>query len=168
MLKRKICVVTGSRAEYGLLFWLLKELEVDPDIELQIIVTGMHLSTQFGSTVDVVEQDGFRISEKIDMAIFGDTSKDITRSLGVGVIGFADVLDRLRPHIMVVLGDRYEVFAAAQAAMIAQIPIAHLHGGEVTMGAFDEAIRHSITNLLFVSNQWMVIFRVIMSLAVNR
>jgi len=145
--KRKICIVTGTRAEYGLLYWLMKEIQEDPDLELQVIATGMHLSPEFGLTYQKIEEDGFRIDEKVEMLLSSDTPVGISKSIGLGVIGFADALARLKPDIMVVLGDRYEIFAAAQAAMIARIPIAHIHGGEATEGAIDEAIRHAITKM---------------------
>ena len=145
--KRKICVVTGTRAEYGLLSWLMKEIQDDPDLTLQILVTGMHLSPEFGLTYQKIEEDGFRIDEKVEMLLSSDTPVGITKSIGLGVIGFADALARLKPDIMLVLGDRYEIFAAAQAAMIARIPIAHIHGGEATEGLIDEPIRHAITKL---------------------
>lgn len=147
MKKRKICIVTGTRAEYGLLYWLMKEIQEDPDLELQVIATGMHLSPEFGLTYQKIEEDGFRIDEKVEMLLSSDTPVGISKSIGLGVIGFADALARLKPDIMVVLGDRYEIFAAAQAAMIARIPIAHIHGGEATEGAIDEAIRHAITKM---------------------
>lgn len=147
MSKRKICVVTGSRAEYGLLYWLMKEIQDDSDLELQVIATGMHLSPEFGLTYRVIEEDGFIINAKVEMLMSSDTPVGITKSIGLGVIGFADVLDRLKPDIMVVLGDRYEILAAAQAAMVARIPIAHISGGEKTEGVMDEAIRHSITKM---------------------
>lgn len=156
---RKICVVTGTRAEYGLLYWLMKEIQADCDLELQIIVTGMHLSPEFGLTYKVIEQDGFTIDEKVEMLLSSDTSVGIAKSIGLGVIGFADALDRLKPDILVVLGDRYEILAAAQAAMVAKIPIAHIAGGDTTEGAYDEAIRHSITkmsHLHFVTNEQAV------------
>jgi len=145
--KRKICVVTGTRAEYGLLYWLMKEIQDDPEMALQIIATGMHLSPEFGLTYQKIEEDGFRIDEKVEMLLSSDTPVGITKSIGLGIIGFADALARLKPDIMLVLGDRYEIFAAAQAAMIARIPIAHIHGGETTEGAFDEAMRHAITKM---------------------
>ncbi|WP_206810937.1 UDP-N-acetylglucosamine 2-epimerase [Paradesulfitobacterium ferrireducens] len=144
---RKICVVTGSRAEYGLLFWLLREIQQDHDLELQLVVTGMHLAPEFGLTYRIIEEDGFCIEEKVDMLLSSDTPVGIAKSLGLGTISFADVFDRLKPDILVLLGDRYEILAAAQAALIANIPIAHLHGGEATEGAIDEAIRHSITKM---------------------
>jgi UDP-hydrolysing UDP-N-acetyl-D-glucosamine 2-epimerase len=145
--KRKICVVTGTRAEYGLLYWLMKEIDAAPDLELQIVVTGMHLAPEFGSTYRQIEADGFAIDAKVEMLLSSDSPVGITKSVGLGVIGFADALARLRPDIVVLLGDRFEILAAAQAAMIARIPIAHLHGGETTEGAFDEGIRHAITKM---------------------
>jgi len=147
MKKRKICIVTGSRAEYGLLFWLMKEIQNDPALQLQIIATGMHLSPEFGLTYRQIEEDGFAIDEKVEMLLSSDTPVGIAKSVGLGVIGFADALDRLKPDILVVLGDRFEILAATQAAMIARIPIAHIHGGETTEGAIDEAIRHAITKM---------------------
>src|SRR5450759_937500 len=142
---RKICVVTGSRAEYGLLYWLMKEIQADPELELQLIVTGMHLSPEFGMTYKVIEDDGFVIDAKVEMLLSSDTPVGIAKSMGLGVIGFADALKRLNPEILVLLGDRYEILAAAEAALVAKLPIAHIAGGDVTEGAFDEAIRHSIT-----------------------
>ena len=147
MAKRKICIVTGTRAEYGLLYWLMREIQSDPGLELQIIATGMHLSPEFGLTYKKIEEDEFTINEKVEMLLSSDTPIGIAKSVGLGVIGFADVLARLQPDIMVVLGDRFETLAAVQAAMIARIPIAHIHGGETTEGAIDEAIRHAITKM---------------------
>lgn len=147
MHRRRICIVTGSRAEYGLLFWLMKEIQNDQDLELQLIATGMHLSPEFGLTYKKIEEDGFVIDKKVEMLLSSDGAIGITKSLGIGVIGFADAFDDLRPDVVVLLGDRFEAFAAAQAAMIAQIPIAHIHGGEKTEGAMDEAFRHSITKM---------------------
>ncbi len=145
--KRKICVITGSRAEYGLLYWLMKEIQSDPDLDLQVIVTGMHLSPEFGLTYKVIEKDGFVIHEKVDMLLSSDTAVGVTKSMGLATIGFADAFERLKPDLVVILGDRFEILAAAQAALVAQIPIAHIHGGELTEGAVDEAIRHSITKM---------------------
>lgn len=143
---RKICVVTGTRAEYGLLYWLIKEIETDKDLELQIIVTGMHLSPEFGLTFKEIEKE-FTIDKKIEMLLSSDTSVGIAKSMGLAQISFAESYEELKPDILIVLGDRYEIFSAVSAAMIAQIPIAHLHGGETTEGAFDESIRHSITKM---------------------
>lgn len=156
MPERKICIVTGSRAEYGLLYWLMKEIQADPDLQLQIVATGMHLSPEFGLTYKVIEEDGFILDAKVEMLLASDTPIGIAKSMGLGVIGFADTLGLLRPDILVLLGDRYEILAAAQAAMVARIPIAHIAGGDVTEGAFDEAIRHCITkiaHLHFVTNE---------------
>jgi UDP-hydrolysing UDP-N-acetyl-D-glucosamine 2-epimerase len=148
--KRKICVVTGSRAEYGLLYWLMKEVAADPDLQLQIIATGMHLSPEFGLTYRQIEADGFTIDAKVEMLLSSDSPAGIAKSMGLGVIGFADALDRLKPDILVILGDRFEVFAAAQVALVERIPIAHISGGECTEGVIDEAIRHAITKMSFM------------------
>jgi len=144
--KRKICVVTGTRAEYGLLYWLMNEIQDDKDLELQLIVTGMHLSPEFGLTYKEIEKD-FKIDKKIEMLLSSDTAIGISKSMGLAQISFADAYEELQPNILVVLGDRYEIFSAVSSAMIARIPIAHLHGGETTEGAFDESIRHSITKM---------------------
>jgi len=154
-MSRKICVITGTRADYGLLYWLMKKIQEDHDLELQIIATGMHLSPEFGLTYQVIEQDGFRINAKVEMLLSSDTPVGLAKSIGLAVIGFADALDRLRPDIIVILGDRYEMLAASQSALVARIPVAHIAGGDTTEGAFDEAIRHSITkmaHLHFVTN----------------
>lgn len=142
----KICVVTGTRAEYGLLYWLMKEIDSDSELELQIIVTGMHLSPEFGLTYKIIEQE-FNINKKIEMLLSSDTPVGISKSIGLAQISFSEAYDELKPDLVILLGDRYEIFAAATAAMVARIPIAHLHGGETTEGAFDEAIRHSITKM---------------------
>ncbi len=143
---RKICIVTGTRAEYGLLYWLMKEIESDNELELQIIATGMHLSPEFGLTYKEIEKE-FKIDKKIEMLLSSDTSIGISKSMGLAQISFAEAYEELKSNIVVVLGDRYEIFSATSAAMIARIPIAHLHGGETTEGAFDESIRHSITKM---------------------
>ena len=145
---KKICVVTGTRAEYGLLYWLMKAIQNDPDLELQVIVTGMHLSPEFGLTYKEVEKE-FNINKKIEMLLSSDTAVGISKSMGLAQISFAEAYEELQPDLVVLLGDRYEIFSAASAAMIARIPIAHLHGGETTEGAFDEAIRHSITKMAY-------------------
>tara|TARA_R100000789_G_scaffold11804_1_gene15739 strand:+ start:2528 stop:3703 length:1176 start_codon:yes stop_codon:yes gene_type:complete len=144
---RKVCVVTGTRAEFGLLRWLMGEIQSHPELELQVIATGMHLSPEFGSTYHEIEEAGFEIDARVEMLLSSDTNTAVTKSMGLGVIGFADAYERLAPDIVVVLGDRFEIFAATSAAMIAGVPVAHLHGGETTEGAFDEAIRHSITKM---------------------
>jgi len=145
--KKKICVVTGSRADYGLLHWLMKSIENETDLELQIIVTGMHLSPEFGLTYKEIEKDGYYIDKKVEMLLSADTSSAISKSTGLGLIGFADAFHELNPDIVVLLGDRFEVLAAAIAANFAKIPISHISGGETTAGALDEAIRHSITKM---------------------
>ncbi|MDW7643583.1 MAG: UDP-N-acetylglucosamine 2-epimerase [Desulfuromonadales bacterium] len=155
MNKRKICVVTGTRADYGLLFWLLKELHFDDRCELQVIATGMHLSPEFGLTYRQIEDDGFRIDAKVEMLLSSDSPIGIAKSMGLGVIGFADAYQSLVPDLLVVLGDRFEILAAVQAALPRRIPVAHIAGGDTTEGAMDEAIRHSITkmsHLHFVTN----------------
>lgn len=146
MNKRKICVVTGTRAEYGLLYWLMRELKSDQEIKLQIIVTGMHLSPEFGLTYKEIEKD-FKIDRKLEILTSFDTSLDTSKAMGSAQISFAEAYEELRPDIIVVLGDRYEIFSAVTAAMIARIPVAHIHGGEATEGLVDEAIRHSISKM---------------------
>ncbi len=150
MVSRKICIVTGSRSEYGLLRILMEEISNNPELELQIVVTGMHLSPEFGLTYKEIENDGFVINRKVEMQLSSDTPTGITKSTGLGVVGFADVFADIRPDILVILGDRYESFAAVITALFFKIPVAHLHGGETTEGAFDEAIRHSITKMAYL------------------
>jgi UDP-hydrolysing UDP-N-acetyl-D-glucosamine 2-epimerase len=144
---RRIAVFTGTRAEYGLLYWLMRDIQSDSELDLQVIVSGMHLSPEFGETWKQIESDGFRIDAKVEMLLSSDTSVGIAKSIGLGTIGFADTLERLHPDILVVLGDRFEALAVVQAAMIMRIPVAHLHGGELTEGLIDEAVRHSITKM---------------------
>lgn len=144
---KTIAVFTGTRAEYGLLHPLLTKLARHPEMDLQLIVSGMHLSPQFGETWRTIEADGFTIDAKVEMLLASDTSCGVAKSMGVGVIGFADALERLRPDCLVILGDRYEALAIAQVAAVMRIPIAHLHGGELTEGAYDDPIRHAITKL---------------------
>lgn len=147
MTKRKVCVVTGTRAEYGLLYWLMKEIQSDDEMELQLVVTGMHLSPEFGLTYKQIEEDGFRIDEKVEMLLSSDTAVGVVKSMGLATIGFADAFEKLNPDLLVILGDRFEMLVVAQVALITGIPIAHLHGGELTYGAYDDAIRHSITKM---------------------
>jgi len=145
--KRKVCVVTGSRAEYGLLYWLLKEIQLTDNLGLQIVVTGMHLSQEFGLTYKVIKDDGFDIDCKVEMLVSTDTGVGVGKSMGLGMIGFSDAFDRLRPDLLLVLGDRFEIFTAASVATVLRIPIAHIHGGETTEGAYDESFRHSISKM---------------------
>ena len=144
---KKIAIFTGTRAEYGLLYWLLKDIHQDPDLELQLLVSAMHLSPEFGMTYQQIEADGFTITEKVEMLLSSDSAVGTAKSMGLGVIGFADALTRMKPDVLVILGDRFEALAVAQTAMILRIPIAHIHGGEITEGAYDDAIRHAITKL---------------------
>ena len=153
---KKVCVVTGSRAEYGLLRWVMEGIRQSPKLKLQTIVTGMHLSSKFGHTANVIESDGFKIDYKVKIPLKSDTSEATLKSMGIGMNGFANALAQLKPDMLLVLGDRYEIFIACIAAMITKIPISHLHGGESTEGMVDEAIRHSISkmsHLHLVSNQ---------------
>jgi GDP/UDP-N,N'-diacetylbacillosamine 2-epimerase (hydrolysing) len=144
---RKICVVTTSRAEYGLLFWLMKEIQADPELQLQLVVTGTHLSPEFGSTVNLIRDDGFRIDRQFDLQLMGDKPTDITHALAVALDGFASAFLTLNPDIIVLLGDRFEILGAASAALIANLPIAHIHGGELSLGAIDDSIRHAVTKM---------------------
>jgi UDP-hydrolysing UDP-N-acetyl-D-glucosamine 2-epimerase len=144
---RKIAVFTGTRAEYGLLYWLMKDIENDPELELKLIVSGTHLSPEFGNTYKQIESDGFNIDDKVEMLLSSDTQQGVAKSMGLGVIGFADSLTRLAPDILIILGDRFEALAIAQVATIFKLPIFHFHGGEITQGAYDDSIRHAITKL---------------------
>jgi GDP/UDP-N,N'-diacetylbacillosamine 2-epimerase (hydrolysing) len=146
-MKRKVCVFTGTRAEYGILHWLMKGIQNELDLELQLIVSGTHLSSEFGLTYKEIEKDGFTIDKKVEMILSADTPSAISKSTGLGMIGFADAYNDLKPDVVVLLGDRYELIAASLSALYCSIPIAHIAGGESTIGAFDEAIRHSITKM---------------------
>lgn len=155
-MSRRICVVTGNRADYGLMQWVLHDLKLEPNIELQLLVTGAHLSPEFGSTVRQIEADGFTIAKRVEMLLSSDTPNGIAKSIGLGVIGMSDALADLGPDVAMVLGDRYEILAAAQACLVHNIPLAHIAGGDTTEGAFDESIRHAITkmaHLHFVTNE---------------
>ena len=152
---KNICIVTGTRAEYGLLRWLMDGINKSTKLELQIIATGMHLSPEFGLTYKEIENDGFKIDRKVEMLVSSDSSNGIVKSMGLGMIGITDALEDLKPDLLLVLGDRYEIFSAVSASMVYRIPVAHLHGGEATEGLIDEPIRHSITkmsHLHFVAN----------------
>jgi UDP-hydrolysing UDP-N-acetyl-D-glucosamine 2-epimerase len=152
----KVAVVTGSRAEYGLLYWVLRELRDAPAIELQLLVTGMHLAPEFGQTVAEIERDGFEIAQRLECLLSSDTPGGVAKSMALGLIGMSDALERLRPDVLLVLGDRFEIMVAVQACLVHGIPVAHIGGGDTTEGAFDEAIRHAITkmsHLHFVTNE---------------
>ncbi|MDB4835626.1 UDP-N-acetylglucosamine 2-epimerase [Gammaproteobacteria bacterium] len=144
---KTVCVVTGTRAEYGLLRWVMEGIEKSPSLNLQLVVTGMHLSPEFGLTVNEIKSHGFVVDRCVEMLVSSDTPTGITKSIGLGLTGFADVMADLEPDLVLILGDRYEILAAAISAMIARVPLAHLHGGEATEGSIDEAIRHSITKM---------------------
>lgn len=144
---RKIAIVTGTRAEYGLLYWIIKGIHEDPGLQLQLIVTGMHLMPEFGMTVNVIEENGFPVAEKVEMPLSSDTEEAIATSMGIGMVGFAKAYEKLRPDILLVLGDRFEILSAVSAAVPFRIPVAHIHGGETTEGAMDELFRHAITKM---------------------
>ncbi|AQS38860.1 UDP-N-acetyl-D-glucosamine 2-epimerase, UDP-hydrolysing [Shewanella psychrophila] len=144
---KRIAVFTGTRAEYGLLYWVIKGLNESIEAELQLLVGGMHLSPEFGKTIHQIEKDGFPIAEKMEFLLSSDTPVGISKSMGLALICAADTLERTKPDLLVVLGDRFESMAVCQAAMVAQIPIAHIHGGEITEGLIDEAVRHSMTKM---------------------
>lgn len=143
----KICIATGTRAEYGLLKPLIDKIKADRGFELQLLVTGAHLSPEFGLTYELIKADDYSYLEKVEMLLSSDTATGIVKSMGLGMIGYADVFERLRPDLLIILGDRYEMLAVASSALIFKIPIAHLHGGELTEGAYDDAIRHAITKM---------------------
>lgn len=147
MSKKKICVFTGTRAEYGLLKPLMEEIKKDSELELDVVVSGMHLSPEFGLTYREIERDGFYVSDKVEMLLSSDTPVGVAKSIGLGIIGYSEALDRLKPEIVVVLGDRFEAMAFALASFTLRIPIAHLYGGELTKGVLDDGYRHSITKL---------------------
>lgn len=143
----KVCVITSTRADYGLLRWVMRTIKDDNELKLQTLVTGMHLSPEFGLTYKEIEQDGFYIDRKVEMLTSSDTSVGIAKSMGLGLIGFSEAISQMKPDLILVLGDRFEIFSAVSAAFVARVPVAHLHGGETTIGAFDEAFRHSITKM---------------------
>ena len=143
----KICVVTGRRAEYGLLSRLMQMIQEDSGLKLQVIATNMHLSPEFGLTYQEIEKDGFFINKKVEMLLSSDTANGTAKSVGLATIGFADAYEDLKPDLLLVLGDRYEILSAVTTALFYKIPVAHLHGGEITEGAYDDAIRHAITKM---------------------
>ncbi|MBE6097700.1 MAG: UDP-N-acetylglucosamine 2-epimerase (hydrolyzing) [Schwartzia succinivorans] len=147
MQKRKICIVTGTRAEYGLLYRLMKKLQTDPEFILQIIVTGMHLAPEFGMTSCQIEKEGFKIDKKIEIQLASDTKIGMAKTVGLGIISMSDALWELQPDLVVILGDRYEALAIAETCLLLNIPIAHIAGGEITEGAVDNSIRHAITKM---------------------
>lgn len=147
---KKIAVFTGTRADYGLLYWLISDIQASEELTLQLIVSGSHLSPEFGNTFEQIEKDGFHIDEKIEMLLSSNSAVGTAKSMGLGVIGYAEALDRLRPDVLVILGDRFEALSMAQTATIMGIAILHIHGGEITEGAYDDAIRHAITKLSLV------------------
>ena len=153
---RNICFVTGSRADFGLLIWPMRAIRETAGLKLQLVATGMHLSPEFGTTIDNIRDEGFVVDETVESLLSSDSGVGVAKSVGLGIIGFADAFTRLKPDLVVVLGDRYETFAAAQAAMFMRLPMAHLFGGDVTEGAIDESIRHAISkmaHLHFTSNK---------------
>ena len=144
---RKICFLTGSRAEYGLLSGLIKKVQKNKSFSSQLIVTGTHLSKEYGNTIDFIIKDKIKISRKVDISLIKNTKLGVTKSLSLAVEKISRNLNNLNPDLLILLGDRYETFAAAVSATILNIPIAHIHGGETTQGAFDESFRHSITKM---------------------
>ena len=148
--RKRVAVFTGTRAEYGLLFWLLKDIQSDPELELKLIASGMHFSPEFGETFRDIEKDGFKIDEKIETLLSSDSGVGVAKSVGLGVLGCADAISRLLPDVIVILGDRFEALAVAQSAMFLRVPIIHIHGGEVTEAAYDDAIRHAITKFSYL------------------
>ena len=147
MKKRKICIFTGTRAEYGLLKPLIDKLKQEPKIELQLLITGMHLSPEFGLTDQSIDIQGIKRVEKVEILLSSDTPIGISKAMGLGMISFSEAFSRLKPDLLVGLGDRFELFSAVSAALVANIPVAHIHGGELTYGAYDDAFRHSITKM---------------------
>lgn len=146
-MKKKICIATGTRAEYGLLNPLMSLIKKDKVLELQIIATAMHLSPEFGMTINEISKDGFKVNEKIEMLLSADTDTAVVKAMGLAMITASEVFKRLKPDLLVILGDRFEMLALATSAYLMNIPIAHIAGGETTEGAFDEGIRHSITKM---------------------
>jgi len=149
-MKKKICFFTGTRAEYGLLKPLMQKVKDEDEFQIQIIVSGMHMSSEFGLTYKEIEQDGFTIDEKVEILLSSDSDIGVSKAMGLGLVSFSDSLKRLSPHILIVLGDRFEALSVAISAYVMKIPIVHLHGGERTEGLIDEGIRHSITKMSYL------------------
>lgn len=149
-MKRRIAVFTATRAEYGLLYWLMKDIQSSDSLQLQVIVSGTHLSPEFGETWKQIVDDGFSVDARVEMLLSSDSAVGVAKSMGLGTIGFADSLERLAPDMLVVLGDRFEALSVVQAAVVMRIPVAHLHGGEITEGAYDDAFRHAISKLSYL------------------
>ena len=148
-MSRRICVVTGTRADYGLLRWVMEGIATSAALRLQVVATGMHLSPEFGLTYREIERDGFSIDRKVEMLLSSDSAVGVAKSMGLGLIGFADAFAELEPDIVVLLGDRFELLSAAAAALVARTPIAHIHGGETSEGAYDESLRHALTKMAY-------------------
>jgi GDP/UDP-N,N'-diacetylbacillosamine 2-epimerase (hydrolysing) len=144
---RTICIFTSTRAEYGILRLLIQGIQDSPNLTLQILATGMHLSPEFGMTIEEIRADGFEPDETVEMLLSGDTTTAICKSMGLALVGYGEALQRLNPDMVVVLGDRFETFCMAAAAQVCRVPLAHIHGGETTEGAIDEAFRHAITKM---------------------
>lgn len=147
---KKICVVTTTRADYGLLFWLMKYVESSPTLDLQVVVTGMHLSAEYGNTYQHIQRDGFKITAQLSLDLSNDSNAAVAQQMSDCITGFSSIFNEIKPDLVVLLGDRYEVFAISTAAYLCQKPIAHIHGGETTEGALDEAFRHSITKMSYL------------------
>jgi GDP/UDP-N,N'-diacetylbacillosamine 2-epimerase (hydrolysing) len=147
MKKKKICIFTGTRAEYGLLKPLIDELKLEESIELQLIISGMHLSPEFGLTFKEIDLECFSKVEKVEILLSSDSPVGVSKAMGLGMISYSEVLEKLKPDLLVGLGDRFELFSIVTAALIQKISVAHIHGGEVTSGAYDDAFRHSITKM---------------------
>lgn len=147
---KKICIITSTRADYGLLVPIIEKIKNDKNLKLQLIVTGMHLSPEFGLTYKQIEEDGYEITEKIEILLSSDTAVGISKSMGLTMISFSEAFERIKPDLIIALGDRYEIFSAVSTAHISKIPIAHLYGGETTQGAFDESLRHCISKMSYL------------------
>lgn len=151
---RRICVFTGTRAEFGIMSRLMQMIKEDKDLKLQIIATNMHLSPEFGLTYKEIEAEGFHINKKVEMLLSSDTANGTVKSMGLATIGFADALEDLKPDLAIILGDRYEMLAAAESCLIYRIPVAHIAGGAISEGAYDDAIRHCLLKCrIFISQK---------------